>query len=78
MYKSQNGIDNLNKMLQEIFNPKSNDKNELIVGNKIYREGDKILELVNDSDNSISNGDLGYIINITNKEKNGNKKMKLS
>lgn len=74
MYKSQNGIDNLNKMLQEIFNPKSNDKNELTVGNKIYREGDKILELVNDSDNSISNGDLGYIINITNKEKNGNKK----
>lgn len=74
MYKSQNGIDNLNKMLQEIFNTKSNDKNELIVGNKIYREGDKILELVNDSDNSISNGDLGYIINITNKEKNGNKK----
>lgn len=74
MYKSQNGIDNLNKMLQEIFNPKSNDKNELIVGNKIYREGDKILELVNDSDNSISNGDLGYIINITNKEKNDNKK----
>lgn len=74
MYKSQNGIDNLNKMLQEIFNPKSNDKNELIEGNKIYREGDKILELVNDSDNSISNGDLGYIINITNKEKNGNKK----
>ena len=74
MYKSQNGIDNLNKMLQEIFNPKSNDKNELTVGNKTYREGDKILELVNDSDNSISNGDLGYIINITNKEKNGNKK----
>lgn len=74
MYKSQNGIDNLNKMLQEIFNPKSNDKNELIVGNKTYREGDKVLELVNDSDNSISNGDLGYIINITNKEKNGNKK----
>ena len=68
MYKSQNGIDNLNKMLQEIFNPKSNDKNELTVGNKTYREGDKVLELVNDSDNSISNGDLGYIINITNKE----------
>ena len=74
MYKSQNGIDNLNKMLQEILNPKSNDKNELTVGNKTYREGDKVLELVNDSDNSISNGDLGYIINITNKEKNGNKK----
>ena len=74
MYKSQNGIDNLNKMLQEIFNPKSNDKNELTVGNKTYREGDKVLEWVNDSDNSISNGDLGYIINITNKEKNDNKK----
>ena len=64
IYKTQNGIDSLNKMLQNIMNPKDKNKNELISGETIYREGDKILQLVNDSDNSISNGDIGYIESI--------------
>lgn len=61
IYKTANGIDELNKMLQEIINPQDVKKNEITSGEIIYREGDKILQLVNDSDNSISNGDLGYI-----------------
>ena len=61
LYKTTNGIDELNKMLQNIMNPKSPKKNEITSGEIIYREGDKILQLVNDSDNFISNGDLGYI-----------------
>ena len=61
MYKGINGIDNLNKVLQELINPRSNDKNEIVSGDIIYREGDKILQLVNDSDNGVSNGDIGYI-----------------
>ncbi|MGN1358277.1 MAG: ATP-dependent RecD-like DNA helicase [Bacilli bacterium] len=71
MYKSINGIDSLNKILQEIMNPKDASKNEITSGEIIYREGDKILQLVNDSDNSISNGDIGYIESImpTNKTK---------
>ena len=71
IYKTINGIDALNKMLQSIMNPQSSEKNEITSGDTIYREGDKILQLVNDSDNFISNGDIGYIetINLANKTK---------
>lgn len=71
MYKGINGIDNLNKILQEIMNPRDAKKNELESSDIIYREGDKILQLVNDSDNSVSNGDIGYIesISLANKTK---------
>ena len=64
MYKGENGIDNLNVLLQEIFNPKSKDKKETKVGDVIYRVGDKVLQLVNDPDNNIFNGDIGYISSI--------------
>lgn len=74
IYKTPNGIDALNKMLQGLFNPKSSKKNEIVSGDVIYREGDKILQLVNDSDNSISNGDLGYIESITSANKTKSKK----
>ena len=68
MYKSINGIDNLNKSLQEIFNPSSPEKNEIIMSEVIYREGDKILQLVNDPDNNVFNGDIGYIVSINNRK----------
>ena len=61
MYKGSNGIDNLNNVLQELFNPSSDAKKEIYVKDVIYREGDKILQLVNDPDNNVYNGDLGYI-----------------
>ena len=61
IYKTSSGIDSLNKRLQEIINPKNPEKNEISSGEIIYREGDKILQLVNDPDNFISNGDIGYI-----------------
>ena len=61
LYKTRNGIDNLNKALQEIMNKPSKNKKEITSGDTIFREGDKILQLVNDPDNFISNGDIGYI-----------------
>lgn len=69
MYKGENGIDNLNIVLQEIINPESKKKKELKIGPITYREGDKVLNLVNDVDNNIYNGDIGYIdsINLTSK-----------
>ncbi len=60
MYASVNGIDNLNIVLQDIFNPKNN-QNEIKYGDTIYRENDKVLQLVNDSENNVSNGDIGII-----------------
>lgn len=65
MYKGENGIDNLNILLQGIFNPKDESKKEIKVGDIIYREQDKVLQLVNDPDNNIFNGDIGYISNIS-------------
>ncbi len=64
MYKGENGIDNLNILLQEIFNPHDENKHEVKVGDVVYREHDKVLQLVNDPDNNIFNGDIGYISSI--------------
>lgn len=65
MYKGINGIDNLNIMLQGLFNPPDATKKEIKVGDVIYRMKDKVLQLVNDPDNNVFNGDIGYIHNIS-------------
>ena len=67
MYKGENGIDNLNILLQDLFNPKSSKKEELHYGEVIYREGDKVLQLQNNPDNNVFNGDIGYIRKISKK-----------
>lgn len=74
MYKTINGIDNLNVVLQSIFNPKDEDKKELVVGNITYRENDKILQLVNDPDNNVYNGDIGYIKKVIPAKKSSSNK----
>lgn len=68
MYAGNNGIDNLNSILQQVFNPQDNKKNELSYNNQIYRENDKVIQLVNDSEKNITNGDIGKIISIYNNE----------
>ena len=66
MYKGEHGIDILNNDLQNVFNPKDNTKNELKVGDVIFRENDKVLQLVNMPDENVFNGDVGIIRNIIN------------
>lgn len=61
MYKGENGIDNLNVILQELFNPPNQDKKEIKVGEVIYRVNDKVLQLTNSFDDNVYNGDIGYI-----------------
>lgn len=61
MYKGENGIDALNKELQNVFNPPSSEKREVKVGEVIFRENDKILQLVNMPDENVFNGDIGVI-----------------
>lgn len=65
-YKGANGIDNLNAELQSRFNPPSKDKRELKVGYRLFREHDKILQLKNQTDDDVYNGDIGIIIEIIN------------
>ena len=68
MYKGINGIDNLNAILQGIFNPKSEKKNEYKYGDVVYRVGDKILQLSNMPEENVFNGDIGIITSISKKE----------
>lgn len=61
MYKGENGIDNINIILQDLFNPKNKKQNSVQIGPVEYRENDKVLNLVNNVDQNIFNGDIGYI-----------------
>ena len=64
MYKGRYGIDIINERLQTIFNPKDKSKKEIVVGDGIFREGDKVIELTNMPDENIYNGDIGIISQI--------------
>ena len=69
------GIESLNKSLQEVLNPPSVMKIELVVGTTIFREGDKVMQMSNNYDLNwikrdgymheegagVFNGDIGYI-----------------
>ncbi len=61
MYKGENGIDLLNSELQEVFNPEDTNKREIKYGDVIFRENDKILQLVNMPEENVFNGDIGVI-----------------
>ena len=64
MYKGRYGIDIINNQLQTIFNPKDASKKEVVVGDVIFREGDKVIELTNMPEENIFNGDIGIISQI--------------
>lgn len=66
MYKGYNGIDSLNDLMAEIFNP---DEKKYIINDKYFRVNDKVIQLVNDVDNNVFNGDIGYIKDIYYEDK---------
>ena len=65
MYKGLNGIDEINNKVQDIFNPKSSSKKEHKIGDVIFREEDKVIQLTNMPDDNVYNGDIGLIDRIT-------------
>lgn len=65
MYRGPAGIDNLNKLLQQVLNgDPENKRRELKFGDVVYRTGDKVLQLVNQPDEGVFNGDMGEIVTI--------------
>lgn len=65
MYRGDAGIDNLNHMIQELVNPKKNAKTkEMAFGDTTYRIGDKVLQLINQPQSNVFNGDMGEVIAI--------------
>lgn len=63
-YSGLAGIDSLNNTLQACLNPSTSHKREIKVGYRIFREGDKILQLKNQPEDDVFNGDIGTLIEI--------------
>ena len=61
--KTETGVNALNEKLRELVNPKDPAKPEAICGKRIFRLGDKVMQVKNHDD--VNNGDVGYIVRIT-------------
>ena len=61
MHKQVCGVQNLNKLLQEKVNPESDDKHEIVTFKYLFREGDKVMQIKNNYDKDVFNGDIGII-----------------
>ncbi|MGV3488131.1 MAG: ATP-dependent RecD-like DNA helicase [Tuberibacillus sp.] len=64
IYRGNAGIDALNLALQNLFNPESEQKRTLKFGDQVYRAGDKVLQLVNNPEANVFNGDMGEVVAI--------------
>ena len=69
MYKGLNGIDEINRNIQEIYNPSDDTKKEHKQGEFIVREDDKVIQLTNMPDDNVYNGDIGVVDQILNGSK---------
>lgn len=67
MKKGSLGTKNLNDVLQKELNP--NGANEIKYGDTIYRENDKVMQIKNNYDKGVFNGDSGFIKKIDKEHK---------
>lgn len=64
MYRGPAGIDQINQLMQDLINPAEKDQLVFEAPDCQYRQGDKIIHLVNDAESNVFNGDLGYITDL--------------
>ncbi|MEI6380822.1 MAG: ATP-dependent RecD-like DNA helicase [Cyanobacteriota bacterium ELA615] len=64
MVRGAVGTKSFNQALQSLLNPLQNGKAEVSRAGVNFREGDRIIQLKNDYDREVFNGDLGKILNI--------------
>jgi exodeoxyribonuclease V alpha subunit len=69
MYRGDAGIHELNSKIQDAVNPGNILKPERKSGNNSFRVGDKVLQLRNNYDKKVFNGDIGIIKDILSTEK---------
>lgn len=74
MYRGQAGVDNLNQLAQQTYNPPTKDKQEVEFRGQVFRVGDKVLQLVNSPENNVFNGDIGQITAVETGKKKGGKR----
>ena len=64
MYRGQAGIDHINKLMQDLINPAEKEQLIFEATDGQYRQGDRVIHLVNDAESNVFNGDLGYITDL--------------
>lgn len=64
MHRYECGVDRLNVRLQAALNPKG-DGAEIKIGAQIFRIGDKVMQLKNNYQKKVFNGDIGFITEIS-------------
>jgi exodeoxyribonuclease V alpha subunit len=64
MYRGACGVANLNNRLQEALNPASPKKPERRLGGRLFRVGDKVMQIRNDYLKEVYNGDIGRITRV--------------
>ena len=64
MHRGACGVTELNERLQNALNPEDPRKAEVRHGARIFRVGDRVMQIRNDYDRQIFNGDLGMIAKI--------------
>jgi exodeoxyribonuclease V alpha subunit len=64
MHRGEVGAQRLNAALQERLNPAREGGGELVRGARTLRAGDRVLQLRNDYDKEVFNGDVGRIVEI--------------
>ena len=60
MYRGSAGIDQINSLMQELLNPLETGALFFQALDCQYRNGDKVIHLVNDAESNVFNGDIGY------------------
>lgn len=68
MYRGAVGVANLNARLQEALNPASPTKTEWRAGGRTLRVGDKVMQIRNNYDRDVFNGDIGRVTAIDQEE----------
>ncbi len=68
MHRGAVGVSDLNVRLQESLNPADGIKGEYRHGSRTFREGDRVMQIKNDYDRLVFNGDMGRIVKIDNEE----------
>ena len=64
MYRGPAGIDQINNLMQNLINPVEKEELTFEAPDCQYRQGDRVIHLVNDAESNVFNGDLGYITDL--------------
>ena len=62
MHRGVVGVGALNAAIQKALNPPRPNLPERVMGSRIYRQGDRVMQIRNNYDKEVYNGDMGHIV----------------